>query len=141
MSLIGLAHSLHWRGDILSIYFVVGLVMILFRKASDKVLIIASLLLILNLPIRVRDAPFCLSTPPPTAQQNKTDLKTKEYWDMVKRGNYGELLANNVPALADKFDFQFDSGRIYITLGYFLLGLLAGRRQWLSKWQEHRHFF
>ncbi|WP_081469213.1 hypothetical protein [Runella slithyformis] len=36
LGLIGLAHSLRRRGDILSIYFVVGLVMVLFRKASDS---------------------------------------------------------------------------------------------------------
>lgn len=143
LGLIGLAHSLHWRGDILSIYFVVGLVMILFRKASDKVLVIVSFLLILNLPIRVRDAyRFVYPTPPPTAQQQKqNELKTKEYWEMAKRGNYGELLTANITGIVDKFDFQFDSGRIYITLGYFLLGLLAGRRQWFLKGQEHRSFF
>lgn len=143
LGLIGLAHSLHWRGDILSIYFVVGLVMILFRNASDKVLIIASLLLILNLPIRIRDGyRVFYPTPPPTAQQQKqNEQKNKSYWDTVKKGNYRELLMANVPAIVDKFDFQFDSGRIYITLGYFLLGLLAGRRKWFAKWEEHRLFF
>ena len=35
LGLIGIIHSLHWRGDILSIYFVVGFVMILFRNSSD----------------------------------------------------------------------------------------------------------
>ncbi|WP_169704537.1 hypothetical protein [Runella slithyformis] len=60
---------------------------------------------------------------------------------MAKRGNYGERLTANITGIVDKIDFQFDSGRIYITLGYFLLGLLAGRRQWFSKWHECRSFF
>ncbi len=143
LGLIGLIHSLHWRGDILSIYFVVGLVMILFRKASDKVLIIVSFLLILNLPSRIREVYYlAYPTAPLTAvQQKQQQQKTNEYWQMLRRGNYPELLAANVPALSEKFDFQFESGRIYITLGYFLLGLLAGRRKWFSQWEQHRSFF
>ncbi|WP_428665543.1 DUF418 domain-containing protein [Runella sp.] len=143
LGLIGLAHSLHWRGDILSIYFFVGLVMILFRNASDKLLVIVSFLMILNLPIRIRDLyRFAYPTPPPTAQQQKqNEAKTNAYWTMIKGENYGELLKSNVSAIVDKLEFQFDSGRIYITLGYFLLGLLAGRRKWFAKWEEHRPFF
>ncbi|WP_273215860.1 DUF418 domain-containing protein [Runella zeae] len=143
LGLIGLIHSLHWRGDILSIYFVVGLVMIPLRRLTDKWLVVLAFLLILNLPSRIREV-YHLIKPVAEAspQQRKIEeTNTRQYWDMLKSGNYGELIKSNIPAIATKFDFQFDSGRIYITLGYFLLGLLAGRRRWFADLNENRSFF
>lgn len=143
LGLIGLIHSLHWRGDILSIYFVVGLVMIPLRRLTDKWLVVLAFLLILNLPSRIREV-YHLIKPVAEAspQQRKIEeANTRQYWDMLKSGNYGELIKSNIPAIATKFDFQFDSGRIYITLGYFLLGLLAGRRRWFADLSENRSFF
>ena len=37
--------------------------------------------------------------------------------------------------------FQVDSGRIYITLGFFLLGLYAGRRRLFQQLTENRRWF
>lgn len=143
LGLIGIIHSLHWRGDILSIYFVVGFVMILFRNSSDKLLVVLSFLLILNVPSRIREGYlYAVPSLPPTQQEQKVyEQKTQAYWDMLKGGNYGELLKANVTAFTDKFQFQYESGRIYITLGYFLLGLLAGRRKWFSSFTENKIFF
>ncbi|MFN8354822.1 MAG: DUF418 domain-containing protein [Spirosomataceae bacterium] len=143
LGVIGLIHSAHWRGDILSIYTVVGLVLVLFRNSSDKVLVAVAFLMILNLPIRIKGLLDTLNpAPPPSAQQQKADeQKNKEFYQMLKSGSYTDILKASVPAFAEKFHFQFDSGRIYITLGYFLLGFLAGRRRWFQAFEQHKPFF
>jgi uncharacterized protein len=50
LGIIGTIHHIHWRGDILTIYVVLGFVMLLFRNLPDKPLLILSFLLFLNLP-------------------------------------------------------------------------------------------
>lgn len=42
------------------------------------------------------------------------------------------MIKDNWRALYSKFVFQFGSGRIYITLGFFMLGMYVGRMKWFE---------
>ncbi len=146
LGVIGGLHSLHWQGDILSIYAILGFVMLLFRKAPTRFTLAVAVLLILNFPIRVRDGYKALfSTPPPKAQADKKqktdDARVAANYEVIKHGSYVAMLGVNLREFRSKIYFQFDSGRIYITLGFFLLGLYAGRRRLFQNLTEHRVFF
>ncbi|NOS56672.1 MAG: DUF418 domain-containing protein, partial [Cyclobacteriaceae bacterium] len=58
------------------------------------------------------------------------DQKALEtYYNTLKSGTYLEILRANFYEFKGKFDMQIVSGRLYITLGLFLLGLYAGRKR------------
>jgi uncharacterized protein len=137
---IGLLHHIHWRGDILSIYAVLGFALLPFRNVPDKWLVAVALLLVLNVPARLTDGYHVLTTPVATAgDAGKADAE--RYYELIKHGSYGQTLRENFYAFDEKMAFQVDSGRLYMTLGFFLLGLYAGRRRFFESFDTHKSFF
>ncbi|MBD0255632.1 MAG: DUF418 domain-containing protein [Cytophagales bacterium] len=142
---IGLLHHIHWRGDILSIYAGLGFALLPFRNIPDKWLVAVALLLVLNVPARLTDGYRVLAAPvPPTASAPAGDAvqaAAERYYDLIKHGSYGQTLRENFYAFRQKMAFQVDSGRLYMTLGFFLLGLYAGRRRFFESFDTHKSFF
>jgi uncharacterized protein len=144
---IGFIHSLHYRGDILTIYAVLGLGLLVFYRFPDKALLVIALLLTLNLPsvinrgIRAIQNTEVSPMSKPTAEQTKEDKAAEIYYETVKSGSYLQIIKANAHEFKGKVDFQFLSGRIYITLGLFLLGLYAGRKKIFENLELYRPFF
>jgi uncharacterized protein len=126
---IGFIHHLHYRGDILTIYAVLGVGLLLCYKLPDKFLLALALLLVFDAPAIIQRTVDVLS---PTNSANpfmSGDEKALEvYYNTLKSGSYPDILRANFYEFMPKFDFQILSGRIYITMGLFLLGLYAGRK-------------
>lgn len=143
LGMIGTIHHIHWRGDILTIYVVLGFLMLLFHNLPAKPLLIVALLLVVNVPGRLSSIYRLVSEPQPKAmQQNGPDEKVaQQYFDVITKGSYTENLKANFIAFRDKAEFQVMSGRIYMTLGYFLLGLYMGRRKLFQHLSENKPFF
>lgn len=135
--LIGIIHNLLWKGDILAIYAVLGFLLILFRKASNRALLAFSLILALNIPLLihagVQQAKTQVQTPATEAEmmleRQLEEAEKRERYLTTKSGSYSELIQMNMEGFPDKIETQFASGRIYVTLGFFLLGLWAGRKK------------
>ncbi len=145
--IIGFIHHIHWKGDILGIYAVLGFFMILFRNASNKILWMGILFFILNIPILIHDTVNEMKPKekPKTekeqkAEQDKYEKETLKSYETLKKGTYPEVIVQNFKDFKYKADFQFDSGRIYITLGFFLLGLWVGRRKFFENFEQHKLF-
>ncbi len=134
LGIIGLIHHALWRGDILSIYVPLGFVLLLARNISDRLLLILALLLLFNIPVRIIDIVnyFTHSTQASAAPVLPVSDGAARYYDVIKHGTFGAMIRDNWKALAAKFDFQFSSGRIYITLGFFMLGTYVGRKKWFE---------
>ena len=145
LGIIGLLHSLHWRGDILSIYAPLGFLLFFFRKLSDKALFIIALVLIINIPARVQDVYKNHVSPQSKTQQEqqskRTEKANEQYYQTMMHGTYWENVKANLRALEEKKDFQVDSGRIYITFGFFLLGLYCGRKKVFEQFPENKPVF
>ncbi|HAC24411.1 MAG TPA: hypothetical protein DCE81_05805, partial [Cytophagales bacterium] len=47
---IGFVHHIHYRGDILTIYAVLGFALLLAQRLPDRIVFVVSLILIFNLP-------------------------------------------------------------------------------------------
>ena len=59
----------------------------------------------------------------------------------LSRAIFSDIAQANVRGLQDKAQFQVMSGRIYITLGCFLLGLCAGRKRFFHQLAQNQLFF
>ncbi len=140
---IGLLHHMLWRGDILSIYALVGFALLPFGRLSNRVVLVVGLLLVTNVPTRIQVA-YDTYLAPPKPKKPDSDNGDKEvvaYYKVVKEGNLRTLAGFNLAAFGEKMRFQVESGRIYITLGFFLLGLYAGRRQLFQQFSRHKAWF
>ncbi len=128
--LIGFVHHLHYRGDILTIYAVLGLGLLICFKLPDKFLLALALLLVVNLPsIITRFIEVILPSLGSASIFNPEQKPLEIYYNTLKSGSYFEILQANLHEFKAKFEFQVISGRLYITLGLFLLGLYAGRKK------------
>jgi uncharacterized protein len=127
---IGLLHQTFWMGDILSIYAVIGFALLPIRKMSDKALLITGILLVLNVPGKIWEAFnfFFIHY----KQPDDGGKLANDYLNMILHGNIYDVVAVNWRGLENKFFFQVFSGRLLITLGFFVLGMYSGRRKWFQ---------
>ena len=136
---MGLAHHLLYRGDILSIYALLGLPLVLFIRASDRVLIGTALLLALGGP-RLLTLAWGAMTGGPPAMTMPGGPELDAYFAAVQSGDLRELAWRNLTeGFAFKMGFQLGVfGRGYQTFALFLLGLYLARRRWHETLQERR---
>lgn len=138
---IGLAHHALWRADILTIYVPLGFLLLFARNLSNKTLIILGAFLVLNIPTRIIEAISII------VQGNIEFIPSnfveagKRYFYIMNEATFSEVVTDNIHELTGKFDYQLTSGRIFITFGFFLLGMLAGRQKWFSDLEKNRDLF
>ncbi|WP_324720897.1 DUF418 domain-containing protein [Salinimicrobium sp. HB62] len=127
---IGLLHHILWRGDILTIYAVLGIILLFFGKLSPKIILTIALLLITNIPTHLYDffqtEVIRSSVALPMAEE------AESYYSLVKNSGFFEVLEDNWRSWPAKIEYQLQSGRLFMTFGYFLLGLYAGRTKLFS---------
>jgi uncharacterized protein len=134
--IIGSIHHLHYRGDILTIYAILGIGLLLFYRLPDRYLFWLAALLILDIPAFVTRGvnAFLFSESSGFPSTDQTTLET--YFNTLKSGSYPEILKANYYEFKGKMQFQVISGRLYITLGLFLLGVYAGRKRFFENLSE-----
>jgi uncharacterized protein len=140
---IGFLHHLHYRGDILTIYAMLGILLIIANQLSDKTLLIVGLLLALNVPsLLMRSGQLIFApTDDPFAIFTGNEQTNEIYFNTVKTGTYWEVLWANFHEHGGKMVFQVFSGRIYITAGLFMLGLYVGRKKVFDQFTENKLLF
>jgi uncharacterized protein len=152
LGVIGFLHHLWWPGDILSIYALLGFPLVALSFLPNRWVLIIGVLLVLNLPNRLyqiyTDATKTevkLSKKQEETKQKQEQAKqtqeAKAYYDVTTKGTFTQRLDYNLRAFETKMKFQLESGRLFITLGFFLLGLYAGRRKVFQRLAENRRFF
>jgi uncharacterized protein len=93
---IGFIHHLHYRGDILTIYAMVGFVLLVAYRLPDKYLLILSLLLIFDLPGILTRVIGLVGNDPTVNEFIKQDqTKLIAYYETFKSGTYFDLLKAN----------------------------------------------
>lgn len=139
MGIIGLMHHAFWRGDILSIYAPLGFLLLPMRKLSNRVILIIGILLAINLPgilIQlsglIEQLMSASAPPPPPSGPPPGPDPSQVFFNGVYKTDILTMMKNNILSIGEKFDFQFGSGRIYVTMGFFLLGMYSGRKGWFA---------
>jgi uncharacterized protein len=137
LGVIGLIHHVLWRGDILSIYVPLGLILIFARNLGNKTILIIGLIFILNIPNKIYEAAIILmNINNQSAYEALMKAEGEEYYKVVKDGSFLEVLKYNWSVLYNKFEYQVTSGRLVITFGFFLLGMYVGRMRWFERLDE-----
>lgn len=147
--IIGFIHSMFFSGDILRVYGILGVLLLLCRNLNNRVILILGLLLVLNLPliyVRIQSQ----FSPPPSAQQIEMGKQqgevfskmANEEFNIKQNGTLAEVMKMNFNGgLIGTLGFQLFTGRLFITLGLFFLGLWAGRRQIFIEKERNVKFF
>lgn len=138
--IIGLCHHALWQGDILSIYAPLGFILLFMRRLSNKWVLIAGLLLVVNVPGKIISLVQIITHTQPDFFGQMGPL-AKAYDQVIVHGSLVDLLKYNLNHLYVKAAFQWYSGRVFITLGFFLIGMFAGRNKWFEKTLENKPLF
>ncbi|GAB4186183.1 MAG: DUF418 domain-containing protein [Thermoflexibacter sp.] len=152
---IGAVHQAFYRGDILMLYATLGLVLLICQYFNDKILLILSLALVFNAvgfverSVEVGKSLLVSSSQEQTMQSQESNpapqtevedyqKANKAYFDLIKTGSWWAIAKQNLLGeLDDKINFQIGSGRIWLTMGLFILGLYVGRKKIFENLSEH----
>ena len=116
-------------GDVLLLFVVVGIVLFLTRKWSDKVIFITAVIFLLQ-PVEWYHYIASLINP----AHQLPDLKVGEMYgvvaDYTKTGDFWNFILGNI-TIGQKASFLWavNAGRCFQTAGLFLLGSYIGRKQ------------
>jgi uncharacterized protein len=93
--------------------------------------LVLGILLALNLPGKIISGVQLLAG----TQTSFADFQElgKVYDAVITGGSWMDVFAFNLKNLSTKFEFQVVSGRLFITLGFFLLGMYTGRQRWFER--------
>lgn len=143
---IGLFHLIFiWAGDILILYAFIGFFLPLFRKASDRKLLIWSLALLL-IPVLI-DAVVLLSginlsAPAIRATQYFHGLVgiTEENFPvwLAEKQTYADIVRFNLGGSFIRMQEFIEGNRLFKVLGLFLLGLYIGRNKLYARLEEYK---
>ncbi len=143
---IGIFHAvLLWPGDILSVYALVGFVLILFRKKSDSSLLRwAAILFAVPIVTYALILVLFLAFAPPD-MTNTIDAASADRWalsiSVVKQGGYFEILTGYNPQyLLGRWAGLIVQMRLPKILAMFLLGMYAYRRGYFEAAAANRPF-
>lgn len=139
----GLVHAyLIWYGDILHHYALLGFVLVLFRKRSDRIVLGAGVTLAVLLPAAI--VVIKALTGPAMTPQAPVPANLEELGDRFRAftsGNYVESLGENARYAMGFWISGVALHFLPSILGKFLLGFYAGRRRLLQNPEAHLHLF
>ena len=126
--LFGLAHALLiWVGDILTLYALLGFLLLLFRNTSDKWLLRWTVILLI-LPI-VQYAIMWSQAPPPTMEAAPYPPFFEQLTATYRTGGVAEIIQMNIGGtLMARWPDIFFTGRIFRVFAMFLLGYYVARK-------------
>lgn len=139
---IGYVHSLFYRGDILTIYAMLGIFLIPFYKVNSKWVLAFAALLFLGLGRYIifyltGGEHLFLDVDPMDANAPRV----MEYYNTLKNGSLWDVFATNGwEGHLDKMNFQYGIfGRGYFTFAFFLVGLYVGRSGFFKRFKEEQN--
>lgn len=128
-------------GDVLLLFAVVSLVLFMVRKWSDKAILIAAILFLLQ-PIEWYHYTMSLFNPAYALPDLNVGAMYGEVAAYTQAGNFWDFVAGNV-TLGQKASFfwAIGAGRISQTAGLFLFGLYIGRKALFVTSESHLKFW
>lgn len=128
-------------GDVLLLFVVVGVVLFVVRKWSDKAILITAIILLLQ-PMEWYHYIMSLSDPTHTLPNLGVGAMYDEVAVYTKAGNFGDFLWGNI-TLGQKASLLWavGAGRFWQTAGLFLVGLYIGRKQLFVTSEAHTRFW
>lgn len=141
LGVIGLIHHAFWRADILTIYVPLGFLLLFARNLSNKTTAILAALLIFNIPTKIFETISIFVQGKPEFIPDHFIEYGAKYYAVMTQASFVDVVIHNIYAMKEKMEYQMSSGRFFITFGFFLLGMLAGRLQWFDDIEKSQPFF
>lgn len=128
-------------GDVLLLFSIVGIILFLVRKWSDKAILITAIVFLLQ-PIEWYHYLMHLYNPSYTLPDLGVGEMYREVAEYTKAGNFWDFLAGNV-TLGQKASlfWAIGAGRFLQTAGLFLMGLYIGRKELFVTSELHLKFW
>ena len=128
--IVGFIHNLFWGGDILSIYALMMIPALFIRNIKPEILLILGLLLVLNAPGIIWA--ICKLSSGNTSLGANGELNF-DFLKLIQHGTFTEIFRYNIDHFAERLDYMILSGRMSITFGFFLVGIVFGKKGWIEK--------
>lgn len=139
--LIGCFNGAFFPGDILVLYAIVGVILPLVCKWSDKAVLITAIVLMLQ-PIEWAKFLYALNNPDYVAAPGQWLVHHRNMYPFLGQTDFWAMVKSNL------WDGQLFSllwgwghGRFFQTASLFLIGMLIGRRQFFVDLSGHRKFW
>lgn len=137
---IGYAHSLFYRGDILTIYAILGLFLVLFYRVQSTLILALAGAIFVGLGRYAVFALYGSDTILPYGDFSPQAPHNVAYFAALTSGSLWDVFASNAwHGHMSKMEFQINVfGRWYLTFAFFLVGLWLGRTRLFENLDE-RH--
>jgi len=131
---IGYLHHMFYRGDILTIYAVLGLILVFFYRISDRWLIALIALIFLGVPRYVIFLIYGAGNLFGSVEFLPESPQLLAYFTTLTSGSLWSVFKSNATeGMLMKADFQLGVfSRGYLTFAFFLTGLLLGRMRFFE---------
>ncbi|MBT8179750.1 MAG: DUF418 domain-containing protein [Eudoraea sp.] len=135
---IGYLHHMFYRGDILTIYALLGVFLVPFYKVRNPWVLGVAAVLFLGLG---RYVVFMITGGDNLFMSGGFEPNSPEivaYFELLKSGSIAEVMHSNaLEGQLMKMDFQLGIfSRGYLTFAFFLLGLYAGRIKFFANYKD-----
>ena len=137
--LIGYIHSILFRGDILMKYAVIGFLLLPLNKLNNKLLTIITVILLIQIP----DIYMLIQSEYGQITQNikGNDPVWEEIITVSRNGSFHEHLALNMwTGVKEVWKTNIENGRLLFITGFFVIGLLIGRKFITGNFKMNRFF-
>lgn len=137
---IGLLHSLFFPLDILIIYAILGFPLVFLYPLRSKVLLGLALFFLLG-GVQLGMAGYKALAISPLQAESAEAIPPRQHLNRGRTApaTFEEMMYQNATMrLKEKFNYQVQSGRGFMTLGVFILGLLAGRVRLFHQLEAYR---
>src|SRR5690606_38612265 len=137
----GILNSIFFQGDILAIYAAVGIILVPFRKLSNKVVLISAIILMLQ-PLEWGKLIYILTQPEYVEPASRANLYFAQMSDYLIHGNFWEAAKGNlINGRTAVIYWSLENGRFFQTAALFLLGFLLGRTHKFHPTDENKQFW
>ncbi len=126
--LIGQVNAMFFTGEILTMYAILGLILPLCCRLSDRTVLILATVLILQ-PMDWGKLIYAFLNPEYQTGESLTAYYFGVAFEVQKTGNFLQTVKMNLwEGQLANFSYALEHGRLLQTLALFLFGMLAGRR-------------
>ena len=134
---IGLVHGLVYRGEILQILALLGLLLLLFDRIRDNRILLLLALIVLLQPLLIARAFAALDGAAWALQP--PFFTVEDTLPVAAEGSFAQMVvANSISGQLGKWSFYLDTGRLAQIVGLFLAGLVLGRIGFFARPDDFR---
>lgn len=139
--IFGIINSVFYEGDILTLYAVIGIVLIPVRKLSNLWVFAIALILMLQ-PLEWAKFFYILGHPDYVAPARMSDMYFSRIGQYLGEGTFWEAAKGNlINGRIAVIYWSWENGRFFQTASLFMLGMLLGRLGKFSSSPENNKFW